>query len=66
MATTTTPTLIGAPEAARRLGVDRSTLTRWVQAGRVDPYVKMPGKNGALVFDLAVIDALIVDAVESL
>jgi predicted site-specific integrase-resolvase len=50
--------LIGAPEAARRLGVDRSTLTRWVKAGRIEAHTKLPHTNGALVFDSAAVDAL--------
>lgn len=29
------PDYIGATEAARRIGVDRSTLTRWLQNGQI-------------------------------
>ena len=31
----TGPQLITAAEAARRLGVDKSTLTRWIAGGKV-------------------------------
>lgn len=51
--------LIGTTEAARRLGVDRSTFFRWVQLGKVTPKVKMPGRTGALLFDPADVDALL-------
>lgn len=51
--------LIGTTEAAQRLGVDRSTFFRWVQTGKVQPAVKMPGRTGALLFDPADIDALV-------
>ena len=34
--------LITAAEAARRLGVDKSTMTRWIAAGKV-PAFRTPG-----------------------
>jgi excisionase family DNA binding protein len=49
---------ITASEAADRLGVDRSTLTRWVQAGRITPAYKAPGVRGAFLFDAAHVDSL--------
>ena len=37
-----TKRLIPAAEAARRVGVDKSTMTRWIAAGKV-PAFKTPG-----------------------
>lgn len=54
----TGPDLIGASEACQILGRDRSTLTRWVDSGRLDFWVKMPGATGAYLFDRAVVEAL--------
>jgi len=52
------PELIGAAEAAKLLGIDRSRLTRKVQDGTV-PYVhKGDGIRGAYLFDRAVIETL--------
>lgn len=43
--------LIGAREAAKRLGVDRSTLNRRIEAGKIKPLAQLDGPNGAYVFD---------------
>lgn len=53
----TTPYLSSA-QACQRLGIDRSTLTRWVEAGKLKPVVKLRGIRGAYVFDAADIDQL--------
>jgi excisionase family DNA binding protein len=45
-----TDDLIGTVEAARILGVERSTLTRWVQLGRIAEFKKLPGPNGTRLF----------------
>lgn len=37
-------------EAADELGIDRSTLTRWVAAGEITPIKKLPGSRGAFLF----------------
>ena len=50
--------LIGSAEACALLNIDRSTLTRWIAAGKLAPASKMPGSNGAFVFARAVIEAL--------
>lgn len=50
--------MIGSREACKILDVDKSTLSRWVAAGRVRPAQKLPGRNGALLFHAADIDAL--------
>lgn len=54
--------LIGSTEAARILGIDRSSLTRRARAGRVPVVGKLDGLRGALVFDRAVIEQLAGDA----
>ena len=38
------------------LGVDKSTLIRWVQRGQITPTFKLPGSNGAYVFDRAYVE----------
>ena len=48
--------LLTSVEAAERLGIDRGTLTRWVQAGRITPAMKLPGKNGPALFDPAEVE----------
>lgn len=45
----TVPVLIGSAHACAALGVDRSTLTRWVKAGKIAPVGKI-GRHGAYVF----------------
>lgn len=55
---TPTQALIGTAEACVLLGVDRSTLTRWVGAGRITPQHKLPGSNGAYLFAEDVIASL--------
>lgn len=50
--------LIGTTEAARRCGVDRTTFFRWMQLGRIEPAMKLPGATGALLFNVADVDAL--------
>ena len=43
--------LIGSAKACLLLGIDKSTLSRWVAAGVITPEIKLPGKNGAMLFD---------------
>ncbi len=45
-------------EVCELLRIDRSTLTRRVQLGRIDAAMKLPGRNGAYLFDRATIEAL--------
>ncbi len=54
----TKPDVIGSAEACKILGRDRSTLTRWVESGRLDYWVKMPGETGAYLFERHVVEAL--------
>ena len=50
-----TTNLIGTEAVAAVFGVDRSTVTRWVQAGKLTPAVS----TGSLyLFDAGAIDAL--------
>jgi excisionase family DNA binding protein len=42
--------LLSTAEAVERLNIDRSTLTRWVSSGRIEPAHKSPGLRGAYVF----------------
>ena len=50
--------IIGSTEACTILVVDKSTLSRWVAAGRITPVARLPRKNGALIFNRSDIDAL--------
>lgn len=43
--------LITTTEAAELLGVGRSTVTRWVDDGRLTPARKLAGLRGAWLFD---------------
>lgn len=45
-------------EVCATLRIDRSTLVRWVQAGRLAPAFKYPARNGAYLFDREPIEAL--------
>ena len=53
--------LIGTTEACRLLGIDRSTLSRWVAARepRITPALQLPGPNGAMLFNRADVEALL-------
>lgn len=59
MPKTKTPELIGSREACALLGIDKSTLSRWVAAGKLNPAYRAPGTNGAMVFNRDDIDALV-------
>lgn len=49
---------IGSREACQILSIDKSTLSRWVAAGRLTPLVKLPGRNGAMLFGRSDVEAL--------
>ena len=38
------------------LDIDRSTLSRWVAAGRINPATKLPGVRGPFLFARAELD----------
>lgn len=44
------PDLIGSAEAAEILGVDRTTVTRWANAGTLTPFIKGSGRTGEYLF----------------
>ena len=49
--------LIGSREAEDILSIDRSTLSRWVAAGKLAPVTRL-GDSGAFVFQRSHIEAL--------
>lgn len=50
MSTSTTPDLLGTVQAAELIGIERSTLTRWSENGRITRAMKLPGKAGTVLF----------------
>lgn len=42
--------LIGTAEACEVIGIDRSTLTRWVAQEKIRAAQKLPGQSGAYLF----------------
>lgn len=47
--------IIYTAEAAEILAVDRATVTRWADSGKLPPIRKLPGKNGVYLFDAKVV-----------
>lgn len=43
-------------EACEQLGIDRSTLSRWVATSRITPAFKLPGLRGAFMFDTSEVE----------
>ena len=50
--------LIGTTEAVRIFGKHPSTITRWVKSHKLTAVGKLPGANGALLFNRADVEAL--------
>lgn len=48
--------LLATIEAAEIIGVERSTLSRWVALGRMTVAHQLPGKNGAVLFERAEVE----------
>jgi excisionase family DNA binding protein len=48
--------LLATIEAAEVIGVERSTLSRWAESGRITVAHRLPGKNGAVLFDRAEVE----------
>lgn len=55
------PDFIGSAEVARLLKINQVTVARWVASGELTPVHKLPGKNGAYLFNRADIDKLAAD-----
>lgn len=55
-----TTELLSTAEAAELLQRDRSTVTRWVQSGRLTAALRTPG--GVLLFRRSDIEALLAEA----
>jgi len=53
-----TTDLRASVEACERIGIDRSTLSRWVKDGTAVPAMRLPGKTGAFLFTDDEIDRL--------
>lgn len=58
-------TTVTSATACSRLGIDRSTLVRWVQSGRLKPAFKYPGSNGAYLFERAEIERIEAERTEA-
>lgn len=56
---------IGSTEACALLSIDKSTLSRWVAAGKLTPVAQLPGKTGAFLFDRAAVEALVADLAQA-
>jgi predicted site-specific integrase-resolvase len=50
--------IIGSTEACTILQIDKATISRWVAAGKLTPVLKLPRRNGAMLFNRSDIDAL--------
>jgi predicted site-specific integrase-resolvase len=50
--------LLATVQVCERIGIDRSTLSRYVQLGRITPAHQLPGTRGAMLFDPADVDKL--------
>ena len=55
------PALLTTLEVCGHLRVDRSTLTRWVASERIRPAQKLPGRNGAFLFEPDAVERLRVE-----
>ena len=52
-------TLLTSPQVAHILGKSARTIHRMVESGALVPITQLPGPNGAYLFDLADIEALL-------
>lgn len=52
------PRLLAGSQVCDRLGIDRSTLSRWVKDGTATAAMRLPGKNGAFLFTPDEVDRL--------
>lgn len=49
--------LIGAATVCTLLGIDRSTMSRRIAAGKLTPLAQLDGPRGAFVFDRTDVEA---------
>jgi len=56
------PDLITATEAAVALGKSRRSIARLLESGRLVPAMKLPGDNGAYLFNRSDVDDLLARA----
>ena len=50
--------MLTAAQAAIRLGVDRRTVTKWADEGKLPTAMRLPGATGARLFAAHAVDAL--------
>jgi excisionase family DNA binding protein len=50
--------LVGSAEACQILNVHAATLLRWIDSDKLIPVHKLPGKNGAYLFNRTDIESL--------
>lgn len=55
---------IGSAEVCRLLRINQATVGRWVEAQKLVPIHKLPGKNGAYLFSRADVDKLAAERAE--
>lgn len=51
-------TLLATVQVCERIGIERSTLSRYVQLGRITPAMKLPGRTGSMLFAPADVEKL--------
>jgi excisionase family DNA binding protein len=57
-----TTDLLTAAQAAERAGVNRRTILRWAETGRLSVALTLPGETGAHLFRPADVDAVTAEA----
>lgn len=55
----TPPPFVTSAELCARAGIDRSTLSRWVDKGRITPAQRLPGLRGPMLFNPLDVDRLV-------
>lgn len=53
-----TQQLLSPQQAAKLIGIDRTTLARWRREGRISAAFHAPGKQGAYLYDINDVEAL--------
>ena len=52
------PEFLSSAQACDRIGIDRSTLSRWIKLGEATPAMRLPGKTGAYLFTAVEVERL--------